>query len=184
MNEKQTKENLPQKEQGERFMRLYVTHERRLFGLVLSLLPVWSDADDVMQETAAVLWRRFDDFEEGTNFSAWAFKVARLQVLDFYKKQRRRQALLSDETFQKLSEQSIKRESHVDDRHLALEKCLGKLKERDQELIQRRYQPNVTTRDVAEEVERSVDAIYKALNRIHTQLLSCIQMQIKSQEIV
>jgi len=174
----------PQHEDGEQFIQLFMSHEREIFGLVLSLLPIWSDADDVMQETAAVLWRKFQSFEEGTNFAAWSFKVARLQVLDFYKKQRRRQALLSDDTLHKLVEQSAKQANHVNDRHLALEDCLRKLKERDQELIRLRYQPDVTTRDVATEVNRSVDAIYKALNRIHAQLLSCIQRQIKNQEVV
>ena len=135
-----------------------------------------------MQETATVLWRKFDVFETGTNFSAWAFKIARLQVLAFYKKQRRRQALFSDDTFQKLAEQSLEREHQVDDRHLALQNCLGKLKQRDREIVQLRYQPNATTSDVATEVNRSIDVIYKSLNRIHAQLLSCIQREIKSEE--
>ncbi len=181
MNEIDPEEYLTQHVHGERFMRLFMSHERRIFGLILSLLPAWSDADDVMQETATVLWRKFDTFEEGTNFAAWAFKIARLQVLNFYKKQRRKQALLSDETFLKLAEQAQQRSTQVDNRHHALENCLGKLKERDQELIQLRYQPDATTSDVANEVNRSVDAIYKALNRIHSQLLSCIQRTMKNE---
>jgi len=41
-------------------------------------------------------------------------------------------------------------------------------------LIDHRYQPGATTRGTAKLVGRSVDAVYKALNRIHQSLLQCI----------
>ena len=60
---------------GEEFTRLLLENQKRIWGLVLSLVPRGSDADDVMQETCAVLWRKFDQFEAGTNFGAWALRI-------------------------------------------------------------------------------------------------------------
>ena len=34
-----------------------------------------ADAEDVMQETASVLWKKFDEFERGSHFDRWAFRV-------------------------------------------------------------------------------------------------------------
>ncbi len=48
-----------------RFMRLFLENERRIFGFILTLLPHWADAEDVFQETAGVLWNKFDDFQSG-----------------------------------------------------------------------------------------------------------------------
>ena len=42
------------------FLRLYVENEEALRGFVRSLVPTLEDAREVMQDVAAVLWRKFD----------------------------------------------------------------------------------------------------------------------------
>ncbi|MFN7134755.1 MAG: guanylate kinase, partial [Myxococcales bacterium] len=48
-----------------------------------------TDSEEVIQETNLVLWREFDRFQEGTNFAAWACRVALNQVLAWRKKRQR-----------------------------------------------------------------------------------------------
>jgi RNA polymerase sigma-70 factor (ECF subfamily) len=62
----------------------------------------------------------------------------------------------------------------LDAQHEALADCYAKLSPRDQHLIELRYQEGATVKSVAERLQRSVDAVYKALNRIHTALLDCV----------
>ena len=45
-----------------------------------------------------------------------------------------------------------------------------------------RYEVGATVASVAAAVERSADAVYKALNRIHYQLLHCIRRKLAQQE--
>jgi RNA polymerase sigma factor (sigma-70 family) len=73
----------------EEFVRLLGQNQRWLLIYVTSLVPVWSDTEEVIQETNLVLWREFDRFESGTNFTAWAFRVALNQVLAWRKRRRR-----------------------------------------------------------------------------------------------
>jgi len=57
----------------------------------------------------------------------------------------------------------------------ALANCLEKLHPRDRDLIDRRYQQGAPPKTVAEQVGRSVTAVYKAFTRIHDALFDCIQ---------
>ena len=60
------------------FLELYSHNYPRLQFYLTSLMPMADDAADVLQETSLVLWKRFDTYETGTNFFAWACKIARL----------------------------------------------------------------------------------------------------------
>jgi RNA polymerase sigma-70 factor (ECF subfamily) len=67
----------------------------------------------------------------------------------------------------------------LEQRQQALDDCIGKLRDPDQELIRLRYSAGATTRTVAEQLGRSVDAVYKALNRIETALIDCTQRALR-----
>ncbi|MCD4728899.1 MAG: hypothetical protein K8R46_14670 [Pirellulales bacterium] len=44
-------------------MSLFAQVHDSLFAYVFSLLPHWSDAEDVFQQTSLVLWRKFGSFQ-------------------------------------------------------------------------------------------------------------------------
>lgn len=166
---------------GERFMRLFVGVERRVYGLILAMVGNPSDADDVMQEAAAVMWRKFDEYKPGTDFAAWALSVGRFQAMSFRKKRAIQRVRFSDQTLEVIAEQFASRPDRADISREALRTCLAKLGERDRQLVELRYEPGATTKSVAEHVSRSVDAVYKALNRIHGALLRCIRQQLAAE---
>ena len=56
-------------------------HQRQLYLFILTLLPNPNDADDVLGDVNTLLWTKADDFEPGTNFTAWAYRVAHFEVL-------------------------------------------------------------------------------------------------------
>ena len=76
-------------ERVEAYVRLLGQKQRPITLYVLSLVPRWNDAEEIIQETNLVLWREFGRFELGTNFAAWACKVAFHQVLTWQKRQQR-----------------------------------------------------------------------------------------------
>ena len=63
-------------ERSKQFMMQFARHEHDLFRYVLTLLPNWNDAQDVMQETAAALWQKFDQYDPGRPFLPWACQFA------------------------------------------------------------------------------------------------------------
>ena len=84
---------------AERFLGLYGSHDRRLYLYTLTLLPRPVHAEEVLQEANLVLWRRFDEYQCGTNFFAWACQIIRYKVLKFRERQTRAARLIHPDVF-------------------------------------------------------------------------------------
>ena len=169
---------------GRVFLRLYQANERRIYGFILALVPDWAQAEDLMQETTMVMWSKFGEFELGTDFAAWALCIAKYQVMNHRKRRRAQRIQFSDEVLEAIAERVCAATEHFDIRRDALRACLGKLAEKDQELLRLRYGLDATVKSVAERVGRGMDAVYKALNRIHVQLLHCIRRTLTTEDAV
>lgn len=161
------------------FVRLFSLHARRLYAYLYQYLGNEADADDVFQETSRVMWENFSEFTPGTHFAAWAERVAHFQVLSFRKRRQRDRLQFSDEFVAAVSDQYGEILDSLEHRRAALDDCLQKLREPDRQLIQLRYGDGGTTKNTAERVGRSVDAVYKALNRIETLLVECTQRALR-----
>jgi len=59
-----------EREKHDRFLRLYVENEESLNGFVRSLLFTLDDAREVMQDTAVVLWRKFEELDSPEDFES------------------------------------------------------------------------------------------------------------------
>lgn len=157
------------------FVALFAAHAQRLYSYIYTQLTQTADADDVFQETSRVLWEKFDGFESGTNFFAWACRTAQFQVLAHRQKRQRSRLLFSEEFVRTVAEMAEAENEKLAAQHRALSNCVNKLKQQDRELLLLRYSPGATTKGVAAKVGRSLDAVYKALNRIEQRLLECAQ---------
>jgi len=49
-------------------MELSLLGQKGIYAFILFLLISPSDADDILQETLTVMWKKFDEFESGTSF--------------------------------------------------------------------------------------------------------------------
>jgi RNA polymerase sigma-70 factor (ECF subfamily) len=165
---------------GGEFTKLLLQHQKRIYGLIVSLVPNGPDADDVMQDACAVMWQKFDTFEQGTNFGAWSMRIARYQVMSYYNRSRRAKARLSEQSIDLIADQLAQAQVDKGERVEALKICLGKLTEGNREMIELRYSASKTVEDISEDMGRSVHAVYKALNRTHVQLLRCVRMNLGS----
>ena len=161
------------------FVRLLLQHERRLYAYILSLVPRWSDADEIYQETILRLWEGFDRFDPGTNFAAWAIQVAHFQVLTWRKRVKRSKLVFGLEAIEKITEEQTQTDRAQDDaRHQALSDCIEKLSDRNRDLLKRCYADGTRIREVAERLDRTVESVYKALQRLRLSLHKCISDRI------
>lgn len=166
----------------EQFVRLLTQNERRVYGYILTMVVDWNDADEILQETNVRLWEEFDRFEPGTNFAAWAIRVAHYQVLTWRKQRDRSRLVFSDHAIQALAEARVPPEPMAMARQAALADCIGRLAPRNRDLIQRCYAGKRTIRRVAQELQRSVESVYKAVQRIRVALHDCIQQRLAAEE--
>jgi RNA polymerase sigma-70 factor, ECF subfamily len=182
MMEKSAAHNEGPSGSGDEFMRLYLAHEHKIRGYILCLVSNWADADDILQQAAVIMWRKYTSVSSGEHFLHWALRIAHFEVMNHLHKKKNRLPTYSPAVFEELEAQAAQAVQQDDRRHEALQRCIGKLRQRDQELLRLRYEMDATVQGVAAKVERSVDAVYKALNRIHYQLLVCIQKSLTQQE--
>lgn len=166
----------------ERFARLLATCQRRVFLYALSLLHNAADAEEVLQETNLVLWRKFDQYQPGTHFDRWACRIAYYEVLKFREKKGPTEQLFTSAFVESLAEEVDKGMDLLEARRNALAQCLGKLSENDRRLVMLRYHAQATTRGVAEALGRSVQGTRKALHRIRMALLACIERTLAVEE--
>lgn len=160
---------------NEELVRLIAQAQQRLYAFLLVLVRRPTDVDDILQETNIVLWRKRETYCSGTDFYAWAFEIARFQVLAFKAREARRADPFDDSLLDELAE-TVRVESAADDRReAALQGCLEKLTESQRELIVRRYQPNVAVNSLAVELGKNAKAVSESLRRIRELLRNCIE---------
>ena len=168
-------------DRGEQFVRLFLQNQKRIHGLILALVPKGADGDDILQEASAVMWQKFGEFQLGTNFAAWALRIARYQVMAYYTAQKRRRARLSDESLDAVVEKMAARPEREEDRSFALDGCLAGLDRQDRDLLELRYRSGATVDELARQSGKTVFAVYKALNRAHDRLLGCLRGKLSTE---
>ena len=175
MTENHHNPDLVPAEQAEQFVNLLMANQNRIYTYILSLVHDPHDADDLLQETSTRLWKQFREFEPGTNFGAWAVAIARYRVLEFRRSNQGRALPMSQDLFETLADDAAQASELIESHTEALGHCLEKLPETERELIRMRYTEGAQVRDIAAARERTPQAVYKSISRIHSTLLACIQ---------
>lgn len=164
------------------FTHLLGRCQRQVFLYALGLLHNATDAEEVLQETNILLWEKFDQYQQGTDFARWACRIAHFQALKLRSKKAAEERLFSDQFIEIVAARWNRTFDQIDSRREALAECLGKLSDKDRELVMRRYQAGATTRRVAEGLRRSIAATRRRLRFIRDRLLGCIQRSLASEE--
>lgn len=159
----------------EHFVRHLTGCQPGVYAYILTLLPDANQAADVLQETNVELWRNADRFTPGTNFMAWACKVAYFQVLAHRKRHIRDPLHFDESLLNDLAQRLDNRASAVDERLVAVRHCLAKLPERQRHLLHQRYAGSDTIEAIAQRSGRPVKTLYQMLYRARCSLLGCIR---------
>ena len=170
------------KRDTEEFIELLTGAQSSVFGYILSLCHDHAKAQDILQETNVTLWRKAEDFEPGTNFTAWACRTAYFHVLNHRRKASREQLVFDEDVLDYLAERQEDRVSGSQDRIAILRGCLEKLPPDQRALVDQRYEPGGSVQDMAEESGKSVGSISQALYRIRATLQRCVEKQIQKEE--
>ena len=163
---------------GERFLRLLTANNKRIYAYIFTLIPSYFDADDIMQETVTYMYRKFDSFEPGTNFLAWAFRIAHFRILSFYKKQQDQKIKFDSELMGLIESEAGPILERINHRFEALQQCREKLNGNDRQLLSLVYDKGISTKNIAEKMNKSIYSVYRSLARIHESLLRCIQKKL------
>lgn len=168
-------------ESRKRLMALITRHQRQIFAYIYTLVPDRPDAEDLLQETCVVICDKFEEFTPGTDFVAWACQIAWWRIRYSRQKFARSKVVFDDTVLEAVARTASTMREELDERHEALAACLQKLAPRDRELVLTRYEPGSGVAEAARRSGRSMDAAYKALNRLRKLLHDCVTDQLANQ---
>lgn len=164
------------------FFRYFSENQNEIFSYILTLVPNSADADDIFQGMSSVMWRKFEEFKPGTDFSSWGCKIAYYIILDHRRKMARNPIRYSSATLELLSKSYSVYRKDKKNRVDQLANCLRNLSEKERFLVQLRYNQSLSVKIIAERIGKSINMIYKSLAKIHYFLYECVQRKIAVEE--
>ena len=166
----------------ERFTRLLLEYEPELLRSVLRIVPNRSDARDILQECSVALWRRFSDYDSERPFVAWAYGFLRIEVRRFLRKSQRR-SQLTKRAADLLMQDQQQHSDELDERNRHLKDCFDTLADDHRKLLDGYYHKGYSVKFLSEQNSRSIDAMYKRLQRIRKALRQCIELRMRGTEV-
>ena len=176
----QQKYAMAEQQDNAELVSLLIESQPRMRTYILSLTGDRDLTQEVLQATNLIIWRKADTYRSGSNFIAWAFKIARLQVLSHRRKAASDRTVFSAELIAELAEVSAQDEENFAfaGYQTALTECLDDIPEKRRELLWLRYRDNLKVSEVAERIGKKVGATKQILLRLRVILMRCIETRL------
>ena len=154
-------------------------NSRMLCAYLRSLLRDEAAIDDLFQETMVVAWRRLDECDLDRPFGPWLRGIASRLVKAYFRKQKKTPILLSDAVVQVVDRHfeniNLLAGNTWEDKVAALRECVEALPDHQRNVIQGRYFDRLSTAEVADRFELSLEACKKRIQRSRNLLASCLR---------
>lgn len=160
-------------------LREFVKNRSNLFAFILSIVRDFAFAEEVLQEVAVVVCDQWEDFETGTNFGAWAARIARNKIFNLNRASRR-ELLLSPEAIAGI-ERAVEVEPEAGSLD-AVRKCLDTVTDRVRSMLAMRYREGLSGGEIARRTKTSVTAVHMALSRSRAVLARCVEARLAREE--
>lgn len=167
----------------ERMTRHWLASENAIRAYIAGAVHSFVDREDLLQQVALTVARRFEEFDENRPFLAWALWLAKSRIIDFYRSRDRQPHFLEDTLLEKYAEALIERQQAIPAQREALEHCLEKLPDRSRALVRMKYQDGLKIDQIAESIRSTPASVRVTLFRIRDALASCIERRVASEVI-
>lgn len=153
---------------------LFVQYLPAVRGYILSMIPDFSQADDVVQEVFLVVTRKAGDFALGTSFPAWVKTIARFKALEAIRAGRGRYECLSEEALDALAAEREGFPESSDERLRLLAACMERLAPQARRSIELRYRNDHLPPEIARVMGCGVQSVNVTLSRARAFLRECV----------
>lgn len=165
------------------FVKKFAHYEGDLRRFVRSLMPNWTDADEVVQQTAIVMWRKFDQYDPETSFMKWACVIARFEALAYRRKMARDRLVFREDVLELMADEGVEEINQRDAEHEALTTCLQAVPEAQRQLLTMAYTQGVNVKELAEQAGSTAAAFYMRLNRLRRLLMKCVESKLQQPDL-
>jgi RNA polymerase sigma-70 factor (ECF subfamily) len=159
----------------ELFTRHWTKAQPVVAGYLASLVSDLNEADDLLQEVAIVLLRKFAEFDEQKSFTGWALGIARYEVLSAKRSHARSFICHNSDLVENITQTYVKLAPELDQRAEALSHCIERVEGRSREALRMRYEESRTPAEIARLLDMAAGTVRVLLSRIRTSLYDCIE---------
>jgi RNA polymerase sigma-70 factor (ECF subfamily) len=146
---------------------------------VAGLLGGRDGVEDLVQETNLFLWQRREEFVQGSNFRAWAMRVAWFKVMaERRDRLREGRVAFSESMLEQLASRSEERMGQSDLRLEALRRCLSRARPQDRKILEWKYSRRASLTELADEHGCAPNAMHKMISRLRIALRHCVEKQL------
>ena len=168
--------NEPQEERQICFTNHWLRAQPVVAGYLSSALRDGHAVDDLLQEIALILYRRYDDYDEERPFAAWALGVARIKLLEQLRSGRREPLLFRDEeVLEALGAAAERQEVVCNAQEQALRHCVEGLRDRLRQALRLRYHDDCDAAQIASRLGLSQVNVRSLLRRGRDALRECME---------
>src|SRR5947208_7909314 len=114
----------------EQFTRRWTEAQPIVAGYINAVVPDFQEAEDLLQDVAVILLRKFSEYDAQRPFVAWAIGIARLEVLMARRRHARNFLSYQADLLERVSETFVELAPELEDRSRALRECLRSVKGR------------------------------------------------------
>lgn len=141
---------------------------------------VWDShaVDDIHQEVARIVTERFTSFDRTRAFTPWVLGIARNCVSNYLRANKRKLLIRDEKAIAQLVQEVPRIEPHLEERKLALRKCIDTLRGTAKRIVKLRYFHEMDMDSVAKEVGLTRNAMEVALHRARNSLGDCIERKL------
>lgn len=157
------------------YVELMTAYQGRMLGYVLSLVGDIESAADIVQEANLILLKRWKEFEPGTDFKAWSFRIAHFQVMANRRRKSCERVEFNDELLSLITLEATRQDEFWLGRAARLGDCIKRLNLTHREMVRMRYVEGLSVRELAGVFGRSVNAISQSLFRVRERLIECVR---------
>ncbi|MDP7302862.1 MAG: sigma-70 family RNA polymerase sigma factor [Pirellulaceae bacterium] len=168
-------------ESRQQFTQLWLQAEPSVSAYVFATISGFHDAEDVVQQIAQELARRFEQYDPDRPFLGWALWIAKSRVIDFYRRRKRDQIVFSDELLVQLCHAIAERAAQRNERREALEHCLEQLPQRSRHLLDLRYVEELPASRIATVTDSTAGSVRVLLTRVRVALAACIHRRLAAE---
>lgn len=127
--------SLPSRE----FVTQITACQRRLHGFIRTLVYDSASIEEVLQETNLAIWEQATRFTPGTDFMAWACRIAWFKVLDHRRATRRQRLEFRPDVLEALAAEALEDVDIFERNQRALAACIELLSERHRQVLRLHY---------------------------------------------
>jgi len=165
------------------FTRCWTEAQPKLAGYINALVPDFQEAEDLLQDVAVILLRKFPDYDPQRPFIAWAIGITKREVLMARRCHARNFLCYQTDLLERISEAYEALTPELDERSRALKECLQQVQGRAGEFLKLRYEAGLKPSAIAESVGVAVVAVRVMLSRTRAGLRECIERKMKLPDV-